>query len=302
MTFRLIPQGRLIGLSFGTMRSLRRGSGSDVVGSRPYRPGDDAHAIDWAASARRSAARQTDEFIIRERYAEEAPRVVLVCDRRPAMSFYTAPLPWLDKPRTMQAASDLILRSTVLAGGFVGYLDHADGTPSWEPPRGGRKLRELMEERIASAPFSAPADSLDLALSHLAEHRTSVPSGAFVFILSDFLPTPPERTWTRALERRWDIVPVVIQDPTWEQSFPDVGGIAVPLRDPRTGAVSLVHLSRREAAARRAANERRREQLLDGFVALGLDPVCVSSSDAAEILTSFLIWSEARRSRRAALV
>ena len=30
----------------------------------------------------------TDEFVVRERYAEEAPRVVIVADRRPAMSLY----------------------------------------------------------------------------------------------------------------------------------------------------------------------------------------------------------------------
>ena len=58
VTFPLVPRGRLIGLSFGTMRSFRRGTGSDVVDSRPYRRGDDVHSIDWAASARRSAALQ----------------------------------------------------------------------------------------------------------------------------------------------------------------------------------------------------------------------------------------------------
>ena len=46
----------MIGLAFGAMHSARRGMGSDVAGSRPYRPGDDVDAIDWAASAKLSAA------------------------------------------------------------------------------------------------------------------------------------------------------------------------------------------------------------------------------------------------------
>ena len=50
MTFPLIPRDQLIGLSFGTMRSLRRGRGTDVAGSRPYVTGDDMRAIDWASS------------------------------------------------------------------------------------------------------------------------------------------------------------------------------------------------------------------------------------------------------------
>jgi uncharacterized protein (DUF58 family) len=302
VTFPLIPRGRLIGLSFGTMRSFRRGSGSDVVGSRPYQVGDDVHAIDWAASARWASSRQSDEFIVRERYADEAPRVVIACDLRPEMSFYSSPLPWLDKPRALRETADLILRSAVLAGGFVGYLDHGEGTPYWEPPRGGRKIRDVMAKRLASASFEAPPDTLIRALAHLAEHRRSLASGAFVFILSDFIPMPDEQTWADAAERRWDVVPVVIQDPLWEQSFPDVSGITVPLRNARTGRISPVLLSAREAAARRAVNQARLQQLLDTFHTLDVDPIVVSSSDPVEILTSFLNWSETRRTRRIARV
>jgi hypothetical protein len=100
------------------------------------------------------------------------------------------------------------------------------------------------------------------------------------------------------LEHRWDLVPVVIQDPTWEQSFPDVHGLAVPLRDPRTGRVASVRLTAREAAARRDANERRYAGLLEVFRGLDLDPVLVASSDPSAILSSFLGWSEARRTRQ----
>ena len=68
-----------------------------------------------------------------------------------------------------------------------------------------------------------------------------------------------------AIEHRWDVVPVVIQDPTWEQSFPDVDGIVVPLRDPRTGRVSSARLRRKEVAARRSANRERLQRMLEGF-------------------------------------
>src|SRR5918997_5528759 len=99
------------------MRSLRRGSGSDIAGSRPYRPGDDMDEIDWAASARLSTARGQDEFIVRERFAEEAPKIVIVSDRRPQMAHYAPPLPWLDKPRAMRTTVELLLASAGAAGG-----------------------------------------------------------------------------------------------------------------------------------------------------------------------------------------
>ena len=50
------------------------------------------------------AVTANDEFVVSERLAEEAPRVMVVCDRRPEMSFFDSSLPWLDKPRAICTA------------------------------------------------------------------------------------------------------------------------------------------------------------------------------------------------------
>ncbi len=91
---------------------------------------------------------------------------------------------------------------------------------------------------------------------------------------------------------------MVVQDPTWERSFPDVRGIVLPLRDPRTGRRVPVRLRKKEIEARRAANERRAGELVETFRLLDLDPVLVTSSERSEILASFLDWTELRRTRR----
>ena len=104
--------------------------------------------------------------------------------------------------------------------------------------------------------------------------------------------------WLTAFEHRWDVTPVVIQDPTWEQSFPDVSGIVVPLRDPDTGRAAPVRLRKKEVGDRRRANEERLARLVGDFRSLDVDPVVVSSSDPAELLASFLGWTELRRVRR----
>src|SRR2546430_17440916 len=100
LTFPLTARRRVIGLSFGAMHSARRGMGTDVAGSRPYRAGDDVDAIDWAASAKLSAARSSDEFIVREHYADEAPRVGIVADRPTAMALFPPGLPRASEPHT----------------------------------------------------------------------------------------------------------------------------------------------------------------------------------------------------------
>jgi hypothetical protein len=294
--FPLVPTTRLIGLAFGAVESLRRGRGSDVAGARPYVPGDAVQAIDWKASARLSSARGSDEFVVLERHAEEAPRVVVVCDRRPEMGVFGEGWPWLSKPAAVRGIVELVVESTLAAHGLFGYLDLAgsdeDG-PYWRPPRGQADRWEV-DERLRRSGFDAPRENLALALEQLVRHRRDLPAGTFVFVVSDFLEALPAEAWTRVQARRWDVVPVVVQDPVWEQDFPAIAGISTPVLDPARNALAAVRLSADEVAARREANRRRLGRLLADFAALAMTPVLVSSADREEILRSFLDWSERR--------
>jgi hypothetical protein len=156
----------------------------------------------------------------------------------------------------------------------------------------------VAERHGGETPFDAPEDTIELALAFLGRRRTDLPGGSFVFVLSDLLaPVAPE-AWLDAIGHGWDLVPVVIQDPVWERSFPAVGGVAVPIADPRTGAHSLVRLSRGEASRRRAEHEPRHARLLAELDSLGLRPVAIGTSDPFEIDRAFLEWAEERRRSR----
>jgi uncharacterized protein (DUF58 family) len=295
--FPLVPRRRVIGLAFGGVRSARRGIGSDVANTRQYRPGDDVAWMDWAASAKLSAAHGEDEFIVRERFADEAPRVVVLCDRRPTMSLTASALRTLDKPRAILTALELIAASAMAARSLTGYLDYAEGEPFWRPPRTEQRADPGTFERA----FRAPDDTIARGLEFLGEHKRDLPTQAFVFVLSDFIVPPDLRVWERALEHRWEIVPVVIQDPVWERTFPDVGGITIPYADPESRTVVPVHLTRREAARMRDANERRWEHLAREFRSLGIEPVPVHAHDTASVLGSFLRWADLRQMWRGAV-
>jgi Protein of unknown function DUF58 len=297
LTFPLVPRRRLIGLAFGDVRSARRGTGSDVASSRPYRPGDDVDMIDWSASAKLSSAHNADEFIVRERFAEEAPRVVIVCDRRPEMALYQEALPWLSKPAVVLEAGRQIADSAAKARGLVGYLDFANGDaePFWRPPHSQQDFWLVKESHLLWPEYRAPRDNLTLAFGHLVAARRSLPPGSFVFILSDFLHPPAPEIWEATLEQPWEVVPVVIQDPTWEQSFPPVTSIVVPLVDPGTGRLRAIRLNRRDAERQRRENEERLERLLGDLLGYGLDPVLLSTADQNEIHSRFMTWSDLRR-------
>lgn len=288
-TFPLIPRRRVLGLPFGGLHSLRRGLGSDVASSRPYEPGDDIDRIDWNASARLSLARGTEEFIVREHFADEAPRVVVVCDRRGSMALFDESWPWLRKPEAIRQAVAAIGASAAAARGLVGYFDEADGRPFWRPPRSSTELGLANEGR----PFEATHGTLARALAHLIQQRRDLPAGSFVFVVSDFLEQPTRDAWLEALERRWEIVPVVVQDPTWEQSFPDVAGVVVPFCDAH-GGLTFVRFSETDVRALREANESRLRKLLQELRALDMDPVLISSHEQRGVVLSFLTWADQR--------
>jgi uncharacterized protein (DUF58 family) len=289
-TFPLIPRRRVLGLPFGGLHSLRRGLGSDVAGSRPYQPGDDVDKIDWYASARISLARGSEEFVVREHFADEAPRVVVLSDRRPSMSIFAEGWPWLSKPEAIRNAVTLIGSSATAARGLLGYFDEADGEAYWHPPRSSHAYGAPELDRG----FGAPEDTLRRGLRHLAEQKRDLPAGTFVFIVSDFLVAPTRDEWLDALERRYEIVPVIVQDPIWEQSFPDVSGVVVPFVAADGSGVSFAALTAREARELRETNERRWEELLGGLRALDMDPVVVGSHEPRDVVSSFLSWADQR--------
>jgi uncharacterized protein (DUF58 family) len=296
LVFPLVPRTRLQGLPFGGLPSWRRGLGSDLAGSRPYRPGDDIALIDWASSARLSAVQGRDEFVVREFHAAEAPRVVIVADRRPAMALYPPGLPFLRKKEALQVSATMISVSTAAARGLLGYVDFGDGDagkPFWVAPRSRAETWQI-EERIASDEFRAPENTLELAVEWLVRERHALSRGSFVFVVSDFLAGPPLESWLVAVEHGWDVVAVVVQDPVWEQSFPELPGLVLPLADPATGRSRAVRLSRAEARARRERNECRLASLMDDLAGLGLDAIVLGVSDPPTVNRLFEMWAEER--------
>jgi uncharacterized protein (DUF58 family) len=287
----------VIGLAFGGVRSARRGVGSDVASTREYQPGDDVGWMDWAASARLSAARGSDEFIVRERFADEAPRVVVLVDRRASLSIRASALRKLDKPRALVTALDLIGQSAVAARSLTGYLDYADDEPYWRAPRSEARAEQGTYDRG----FDAPNDTVSRGLEFLGEHRRDLPTQAFVFVLSDFLVPPDLSVWQRALEHRWELVPVMVQDRVWERSFPEVGGITVSYSDPQSRRAYPVYVTRKDAARLRAAHEARWDGLVRDFRSLGCEPVVVHTHDLGEMLGAFLRWADLRQMWRGAI-
>jgi uncharacterized protein DUF58 len=251
----LLPRRRILGLPFGDARSVRRGGRADTIGSRPYRPGDDPRRIDRHASARLSSVKDTDELIVRQQLAEERIGVGLYVDPSRTMTLHSPSLPWLHKPAVVAEVARVVTASAY------------------------RTRSRLV--RLERLPTEGAVRDLG--------------TGSIVFLVSDFLVFPTEDLWADAAARGWDVVPVIVQDPTWEQSFPEVGGVCLPLADP-DGRRRPVLLRRADALARRTENEARLAEILRRLEELALEPILLGTSDADVIYDALLAWSDARRS------
>ena len=88
---------------------------------------------------------------------------------------------------------------------------------------------------------------------------------------------------------------MVIQDPVWEQSYPDIGGLVVAFEPPdgTPAAVSSGSARPRPTGAGRTTRNDARD-LLHRLRALDLEPVLVSSHEHRDVLYSFLTWADQR--------
>ena len=132
-------------------------------------------------------------------------------------------------------------------------------------------------------------------MSALLRRPGLLPSGSFVFVVSDFITAVPPDAWLRLRSFAWDVVPVIVQDPVWEQTFPAVSGVVLPVADPATGRVEDVWVSAHEARVRKRDNERRLDELLARFRRLWFDPVLVDTSEPYEIGLRFRAWADRRK-------
>ncbi|RGC69922.1 hypothetical protein C5N14_05795 [Micromonospora sp. MW-13] len=229
---------RLDGLLHGQYRGLLPGPGSEVAGSREYRPGEDeVRRMDWAVTARTTVPH------VREVDADRELTTWLLVDASPSMEYGTAEL---DKRELAVAAVAAVGFLTAGSGNRLGaQLLAPDGLRRF-PARSGRThllglLRALLSApRVGGYdPDTAPLAPPDLTDGLAAVGRVAARRG-LVVVVSDFLDGLPDEPaapppWEAPLRRlavRHQVLAVQVTDPR-ELELPDVG--LITLVDPETG-------------------------------------------------------------------
>ena len=211
-------------------------------------------------------------------HAEEAPRVVVVCDRRPAMALYAARLPWLSKPARVSGGRRRDRRERARRA-RRGRLPRLRGPSARRAVlaarRAARRAAGTSRSALADGTRSTrPRTTSSARFALLARLRRDLPAGSFVFVVSDFLAPPPPQTLAaraaRALGRRSRGRPGPGRG---SRASRTLRSVAVPFADREPARVDAACAVAARGARAASRNEERLARLLGRARGLGLEPV-----------------------------
>jgi uncharacterized protein (DUF58 family) len=217
---------RLDGQLQGGYRTVRRGSGLDFAGLRPYVESDDARHIDWNVTAR------LDEPQVREFNEDRELTAWLVLDRSASM---VVGVPGRGKQEVLTELALVLARLLGRSGNRVGAVLYDTGAARIVPPGTGRGQALRIGQELHRPPDSRAAATTDLAA--MLDAVASLARRCLVVVISDFIGTGD---WERPLMRlahRNEVVALRVVDRT-DDALPEVGLIVV--EDAETGEQVLV--------------------------------------------------------------
>lgn len=200
----------------GDHRSPFRGKGLEFEEVREYVPGDDVRNIDWRVTARTGRAHL-------KLFSEERERSVIICtDVNAAMRFGTR-----GTFKSIQAA-----RAAALIGWAASHDNNRVGASFFgnvqggmifvDPSRSRRSLWRMLKILSDRKDYNLKPALLEDHLRHL---NKAVPSGALVFIISDFVTLTQElKKRLSELHRHADVLLISVNDPA-DWRLPQTGPV-----------------------------------------------------------------------------
>lgn len=284
------PSARKVkAVAAGDQASPFRGQGLEFEEVRHYAPGDDIRNIDWRVTAR-TGLPHTKVF------REERERSIVVCiDVNVAMRFGTQ-----GTFKSIQAA-----RVAALLGwqafsrndrfGACLFGDVEKGVRFLAPQRSRKPLWGMFKELCKTdLNPQAPVITLEQGLAQMGH---AIPTGALVYILSDFYTL--DEAWEkqlRKLRKHCDVILIPIDDPA-DQYIPAVGPLSFSNR--LKGKIFISDKDEKGRAAYAMYWQKTRESLrkLAGQLSIPLLPVA-TDADAASTLFFGLRHLQKRRQKQ----
>lgn len=212
----------------GQYRSAFRGQGMIFSDFREYTPGDDVRSISWTLTAKMSRP------YIKTFEEERESNIVLVADVSKSFDFGTGSI---NKREALNLLASLVAFCARKNQDPVGLLLFSNGVERYIPPKKGghqalRIVRELLSHKCESQ--STNLSSSLYFLQNVLKKRSHI------FLFSDFLVSKPYEVALKNLQKKHDVIAVVLSD-SFERKLPSLG--LIDMEDLETGRVVTVDSS-----------------------------------------------------------
>ena len=190
----------------GEYASAFKGRGLEFEEVREYISGDDVKNIDWNTSARTG---KLHTKVFRE---ERELTVILMVDISSSMFFGSK---WEFKSDIATEISALLAYTAIKNNDKVGLILFSNGVQKYIPPKKGRThIWHIIKSIVQSEKYHQNTNIVD-TLKFLGN---TIKRKSIVFIVSDFISNDDFANHLKSLKKKFDFVPVVINDPL-ERTF-----------------------------------------------------------------------------------
>ena len=269
----------------GEWTSLFVGKGFETRGFRDFELGDDLRAVHLATSVRRGVRTVVERVALRDL------TVMIVLDVSPSMKVR-------NKFDIQMIAAALLLYSAWQAETTFGLAIHDGETiNSYGRSIGTRHFYKLYNKLWDL--YSSDGEKRD-GLGRHTHLRRSFQQSSMLFYISDFLDKKGNlvdivHLWRQS--KRYDFIPIVIQD-EFEHTFPVFdSGTFLGLDNPETGNQNEIWISRKDTEEIRSINESRFQSLTDSFNKNNTFSLHFPTADIHDIAMTFIGFFEQRKRR-----
>ena len=212
----------------GAYQSAFKGQGMVFSDVREYVFGDDIRSISWSLTAKMSKP------YIKTFEEDKQAQIILAVDISSSMDFGTGAM---SKKSAMELLAALIAFCSLKNKDSLGLLLFSSNIELYIPPKKGSSHSFRVVREVCGFKRQSSETNINKALSFL--HK-ALKKKSHIFVLSDFLVLQSFKKPLKLLEKKHEVVNLVISD-LFEKNIPAVG--LVDVEDMETGEIKTIDFS-----------------------------------------------------------
>ncbi len=208
----------------GNFRSTKKGaSGIEFATFREFQPGDLPRSISYKESLKHS------RYYVRENMIEKGMVCLFMVDHSASVNFGPS---GVSKKEIQNRILNILAPAIAQNNNQVSFLIFTDRVEKYFEPQFGEKFIAEKLRFISEFKPKSKLTNIDFAFRRI--FQLNIPAD-LIFVISDFYTQYEFEDSLKILAKKYDIIPLLLKDPSETTTFPKIRGGMIPFRDLETG-------------------------------------------------------------------